>query len=130
MSKADRAYQIDVDLPRHLVRATLHGYWDAGTATDFSRDLDEALVQAASPSASVATRLLIDARDQGVQSQEVVASFGSRMIDFKGSRPRIALLVSSTLHKMQATRIASLDQQELFSSEQKAIAWLLDEEEL
>ena len=129
MSTANQGYEIKVDTSQHLVCATLHGHWDFKFASEFAQELHRALEDAASHTASVVTRLLIDARDQGVQSQDVVAIAGNRMIDFKGPRPRVALLVTSTLHKMQAARIASLDQQELFSSEQEALAWLLEEKQ-
>ena len=125
MYVTDREYHIEVDRSRHLVRATLRGYWDLTTASNFTRDLHKALADVATHSALVTPRLLIDAREQGVQSQVVVATAGDQMVDFKGVPPRVATLISSTLHKMQATRLASPDQQQLFSSEPEAMDWLL-----
>ena len=123
---AEQAYQIDIDLKRNLVRATLNGYWDLKTASNFTEDLHKGIAEAAAHADGIPPCLLIDARHQGVQSQDVVATAGMSLIDFKGPRLRVAILVSSTLHKMQATRVASLDQQQLFSSEADALAWLLE----
>ena len=130
MDETEDAFQIDVDLSRNLIRATLRGYWDLATTSNFTEELHKTLAETAAHPGTNAPRLLIDARNQGVQSQIVVATAGEGMVELKGPSPRVATLISSTLHKMQATRIASPDQHRLFSSESEALAWLLADQPL
>ena len=120
MSIPDKGYLIEVDHGRDMVRATLDGYWDPTVATDFAQDL----LLAFAGERHTPLNLLVDARKQGVQSQEVVTALAARTNSFNLPIDRVAVLIGSSLHKMQARRIAPAEKYRLFSSETEALAWL------
>ena len=70
---------------------------------------------------------LVDTREAGAQSQDVVAAYQKELGSSSGLAPRkLVTLVSSHLLKRQVERIA-IPNQRLFTDERDALAWLLSD---
>ena len=67
---------------------------------------------------------LVIALDSPVQSGEVIAEFAKIDIHPAGPRDRMAVVVSSSLARMQAARNFADSREQAFLAEAEAIAWL------
>ncbi len=118
-------FTITTDPAHSLVRIVMRGHWTLETIDAY----EEAVNAAGRALRAAGCRRedfigLVDVRDGGPQSQEVVARFRERM-DREERRPRrLATIVNSALLKRQVDRIA-IPNQRMFSDEAEAIAWLL-----
>ncbi|WP_374942064.1 hypothetical protein [Sphingomonas sp.] len=127
MVNADK-FEITPDPAASLLRITMRGHWDLATVTLYR----EALVRAVAAMRAAGCKpgtvcALVDARDGGAQSQEVVASFRDNLRGGDLAPRRLATLVSSALFRRQIERIA-IPNQRLFTDEHDALAWLLSPE--
>ena len=113
-----------LDRDRALLRVELHGFWDLATMDSYEPQFHQALAELDSLGA-VRTSCLVDARDYPVQSHAIterqnwfVAKLGPLQAD------RAALIVATTLVRMQAARGLPEDRMRVFESETEALAWL------
>jgi hypothetical protein len=116
---------IDVtfDSERKLVRAVMGGLLSIADVDCFSREKDEA-VQAMGL-ASGEFFLLVETRDNMVQSKDVVAAFQSLMLHSPLKAKRIAAVRVGALSTLQFRRIAAVRQfAQVFESSEDAQAWL------
>ncbi len=118
-------FTISIDPARNLVRVVMRGHWTLGTIDAY----EQALMVAGAAMRDAGVRredflALVDARDGGPQSQEVVTQYRERLGRKEMLPRRLATLVSSALLKRQVDRIA-IPNQRLFTDEAEAIAWLL-----
>ena len=118
-------YDITIDPQRQLVMVTMRGHWDVETVRAYKRDILAAVDQLRSAGCA-ADRIiaLVDIRDGGAQSQDVIAAYKDDLSE-PGLMPRrLATLVSSALFRLQVERIA-IPNQRLFTDEAEAFTWLL-----
>ena len=118
-------FTITTDPARNLIRVVMRGYWTLGTIDAY----EQALVAAGIAMRAAGCRredflALVDARDGGPQSQDVVSQYRDRLGREERLPRRLATLVSSALLKRQVDRIA-IPNQRMFTDEAEALAWLL-----
>lgn len=120
-------YRIDFDAPRQLVHLRLAGQWDQRTLADYRRDLASAMRGFAAHGGRPGKYLLlIDVREQGVQSKDVAAEYQAIIADHVRFARRRALVMSeSALHAMQVRRISPNADVNMFRTEPEALAWLM-----
>ena len=70
-------------------------------------------------------RLLMDGREQQVQSREVIEALQRRAGNRGTARVRVAVLVATMLRKLQADRVSPAANRAIFFDENEARAWLL-----
>lgn len=127
MSASDDRFSIAVDPAGHLLRITLRGHWDVATVTRYRAALADAVASMrAAGCAPGSIAALVDARDSGAQSQEVVAAWRDQLATTAFVPRQLATIVSSALLKRQVDRIGIANQR-LFDDEADAIAWLAAE---
>lgn len=124
-------YRIAIDPKRSLLRLTFTGLWTADTADGFEQELDgarrEMIRQGVSPDWRF---VLVDIRNYHVQTQDVAARVEARVVKHHTDERRVAIVVGPTqLQKMQAGRVAAIEQHRLFPSEEEAMAWLFGRSE-
>lgn len=68
--------------------------------------------------------LLVDAREHGVQSQEIVSGLQQWAQSDAVRSIRTAVLVDSALYRMQAKRIGHSEAHSIFNDEAEARSWL------
>ena len=111
-----------------LVVATLRGYWTVETLGSFNDALDDLLVRhRTGAGAARQLKLLVDAREQDVQSREVIDALRQRAGSRGGTDVRVAVVVSGMLRKLQAERVAPNANRAVFLDEGAARQWLLSE---
>lgn len=118
-------FDIRIDAAQCLLRITLRGLWQADDVHAYRAALAEVsatLRAAGCPRGE--TIVLVDARANGPQSQDVITSYRSTMGGQDMAVRRLATLVTSALFKRQVERIA-ISNQQLFTDEADALAWLL-----
>lgn len=125
MANLSPGSRVTLEADGTIVRWTAVGHWDAHMVDAAKADVIKAL-DAAPRGRKKA--LLIDARGQGPQSQEVATLLRQVSHDLESHACGVAVLTASTLHKMQATRVLSdaSGSQKTFPSEQEALAWLAE----
>ena len=118
-------YDITIDPLRQLVMVTMRGHWDVETVRAYKRDILVAVDRLRSAGCA-ADRIiaLVDIRDGGAQSQEVIAAYKDDLSEPDLMPRRLATLVSSALFRRQVERIA-IPNQRLFTDEAEALAWLM-----
>ena len=119
----DHDFTIRIEPARKFVEITMRGHWDEATIRRFGhelRNLSRALPAAGCRIGEQNT--LFDTTGYAVQSQEVLAQLGALAADPSIGSRRIAVLLSSTLIKLQARRIAP--GYGLFSDREAALHWL------
>lgn len=116
-------YSLRYDAERGFIRMVVQGFWDIPTVEACTAEMLP-LLKAARAGGGRAL-VLSDARDFPVQSAEVGAAFG-RMEAVTGHlRDRMAMVVGSTLSKMQGQRTVAGSTTEFFTDIAEAEAWLL-----
>ena len=122
-----RNFTLRPDPARRMLEIVLDGRWTPETVEAYR--VARAEVMRVLQRAGVALadlRVFVDARSLSAQSLEAVAAFGSMVAPSDLQPGRSALVLTSALVKLQIKRIA-MPGQRLFSDEQKARAWLVDE---
>ena len=115
------------DPAERLLEIVLEGHWTPETVAAYRlarADVMRALQRAGVMFADL--RVFVDARALSPQSLEAVEAFGSTVAQSHLQPGRSALVLSSTLVKLQIRRVA-MPGQRLFDDEQEARAWLVDE---
>ena len=121
----DPAFTIRIDAPRKYVEISMVGLWDDATAQRFERELRgllPALPQGGCPIGEQIT--LFDTTDFPVQPQDVSTRLAGMAADRSIGSRRIAVLVSSTLSKLQTRRIAP--GYGVFDDREEAMRWLFE----
>ena len=105
-----------------VIRCTFHGFFTAADMAAFRADLFR--VCAAARRASFRLLMLLDAAAGVVQSPEIVAEIAAIVRRVRGPHDRVAVVVGSSLMKLQAQRIIHVEQVRAFSLRDEAEAWL------
>lgn len=118
-------FHIVGDPQRSLIRIVMRGHWDVETVRGYKKAIVAAVermrVQGCKPGEIVA---LVDLRDGGAQSQDVIAAYKDDLDEANLVPRRLATLVASALFKRQVERIA-IPNQRFFVDESEALDWLL-----
>ncbi len=108
-----------------MLEAVVTGYWSTETVSAFAIAVNQAIDHAAlSRSGSRRLPMLIDARDHGVQGSEVATALESVARALAKRLGRLAVVVGTTLHKLQSQRINPSADHRTFQSREEAVAWL------
>ena len=119
-------FEISTDVPRRLLMIKMSGLWEVATVEAYR----EAVIAAgerliASGCKADQILALVDVREGGPQSQEVVAAYRERVEAHGLAAPkRLATVVASALLKRQIERIG-VSNQRVFTDERAALDWLL-----
>lgn len=116
-------YSVAYDSANGIIRMVVEGFWDVQTVDDFADEMMPMMALAKARSGRVF--ILSDARKFPVQSAEVGAAFGRSEATMGQLRDRMAMVVGSTLAKMQGERAVAGSSTAFFSSIEDAEAWLL-----
>lgn len=123
----DPAFTIRIEPARKFVEIIMRGHWDDATIRRFDRELRHLLRALPRGGCRIGEQnTLFDTTEYAVQSQEVLARLGAMAADPSIGSRRIAVLVSSTLVKLQARRIAP--DYGLFNDRDEALEWLFEPE--
>lgn len=126
---AERAgkYRVSRDLQRGLIKTELNGFWAIGDAEAFGPCVIKTATEITARHGRLS--LIVDASGAPVQTSEVIdqSMSWSHLLESPGNR--IAVIVSSTLGKLQlARRIKDkTDNIRFFESTQEAELWLLSD---
>jgi hypothetical protein len=121
----DPSFTIRIDAPRKYVEVCLFGLWDAATAHRFDCDLRRLLPALPEGGCSIGEQnTLFDLTSYSVQAQDVSAHLAGMAADSSIGSRRIAVLVSSTLSKLQTRRVAP--GYGVFQDRAEAMAWLFE----
>ena len=117
---------IDVDRAKGLISAKAYQFWTLAVLEQF-----EARVRAEQDAirrSGLRPLFLIDVREHGVQSREVVEGL-QKFADSEHCRPtKTAIIVESALYRLQAARIGAAPHHATFRDEHDALEWLLQDE--
>lgn len=117
-------YSIEFDSGGGMIRVLASGFWSLVEATTFRDELAESIRDARRRCGFV--RILIDASASSIQMQNVSEAFRPLQEAAIHSRNDcIAIVVGSTLVKLQARRILTSDQAGVFLTMPDAESWLL-----
>lgn len=116
--------------PRHcLLRITMRDQWTVETVAAYKAallpEVDRLLASGCARGNMVA---LVDTRNGGALSQDVIAEYQRQLGGGALAPRRLATIVSSALCKRQVERIA-IPNQRLFTEDDEALAWLLSPDE-
>ncbi len=118
-------YEIAIDPERKLVRVAMRGHWSLGTVRVYKQDILAAVGKLRSAGCAAGEIVaLVDIRDGGAQSQEVIAAYKDDLAGPDLVPRRLATLVSSALFRRQVERIA-IPNQRFFTDGTEALAWLM-----
>jgi len=119
-------FQIGYDDAKGIVFTKVEGFWTLADVKACATDMRPYLTAAKNAAGPVL--VLCDARKFPVQSPEVASAFRQMELEMGAMRDRMAIVVSSTLVKMQGQRSLDASPIEYFSSIEQAEAWLLGAE--
>ena len=113
---------IVVDAAAYQLKVTGKGFWSPDYVQAHIREFEAVLLQARQwPQPS---RTLVDLRNSPVQSPEVAELLHSAMCRMYRPPERAAIIVSSSLVRMQMKRGFNPETHEVFTSEAEAKRWL------
>lgn len=117
------AYSIGFDRLSQIMTIILRGYWDSADQTAYESELNGAIAMLSAEGCKPGDQLmLVDITEHAVQSAGALEMFARLTSDKIISGRRQALVLSSTLVKMQAKRTAP--NYRIFEDRDAAIAWL------
>ena len=117
---------IDVDRSRGLISARAYQFWTLAVLERYRVRVQAE--QEAIRRSGLRPLFLIDVREHGVQSREVVEGL-QRFADSPSCRAtKTAVVVESALYRRQAARIGSVPHHATFHDERDALDWLLEDE--
>jgi hypothetical protein len=125
MTAAAPPFEVAFDRKMRLLRWTMRGFWTMADVAAFAAAMRAATEPLGPPPQDYDG--LCDSRDFPVQNREVSDALGH--IDRIGStmrRGRLAIVVGSTMNKLQAQRTLLSDGVRVFLSMDEAQAWLHD----
>jgi hypothetical protein len=117
-------FQFKIDEKNRIVQVELAGIMSVAEVDQLSKELLEKASTARRKFGSF--RLLVDAASCPVQPAEALSRVVLPGDLLKGDDDRSAVVVGSTLQKLQATRVLVDERVRLFMSTAEAKAWLLD----
>ena len=122
------AFSIGFDRETQLMSISLRGFWVADDQLAYERELRRCLSLLPANGCRVGQqRMLVDITDHSVQSASALEFFARITSDRVISGRKSALIVSSALVKMQATRIAP--RYRIFQDRDEASRWLISEDD-
>ncbi|WP_375428578.1 hypothetical protein [uncultured Sphingomonas sp.] len=116
---------ITTDPAKKLVHVVMKGFWISETVFAYDREIRAAadrMAAAGHPRHELLA--LVDAREAGVQTGELIFAYRERFGAPARQPRRVATIVSSALFKRQVERIA-IPNQRIFDNEVDAMRWLL-----
>lgn len=113
---------IEVDQASGLVRVTGRGFWSALHADHHFSKLDAIL--RGIRMAGLRVRVLVDLREAAVQPAETAERIGRATQEIYQPGDRVAIVVGSSLAKMQMRRAARIANHDFFVSPSAAEMWL------
>lgn len=113
---------ISVDTGRNLIRVVGEGFWTAEYVANHIREFEAVLLRARS--SPVPSRTIVDLRNAPVQSPEVAAKLHEAMVRMYRAPERAAIVVGSSLVKMQMKRGFDPKTHAVFLSFSAAETWL------
>ena len=114
-------YRVDYDRAAGLLTLTMRGLLSVPQAEAFAEEVRQQMTGAIARGDDL--RILIDATDSMVQQAGAFAAM-SQLAEQFPDPPRSAVVVGSTLHKLQARRAIASDNIRTFESMAEARAWL------
>ena len=115
--------EVVVDVAHSLVRYTLSGFFDVAGVAAFEAQRRRGLATLrCGPNRHVT---LLDVSGCRIQTQEVVARFADMLRDRRWAARALAIVVGSSIARMQLRRILDRDEIGWFATVAEAEAWLL-----
>ncbi len=119
--------KLSYDEDQNLITVRSEGFLDAMQVREYGREL-RAITHAARRKCGRALTLVF--ASEVVQSDEVMAEFAALREDFDFERDRMAVIVSTSLSKLQIKRSFVSEMQQAFVSERAARMWLFAYEDV
>jgi hypothetical protein len=123
LSKTDK-YQLRLSPETGVLHSQVFGYWNVDDAVAYIAAMKTLIVKARLTHGRA--RLLVDRTRAQVQSHEV-AELLRGLNSFLNPDDRLAMIVNSTLAKMQLERVTVHKDTVVFTSYAKGLAWLMDD---
>ena len=121
---SDGRYKFETDPVRNFLRVELAGTWDQPLTTVFVADLERTIRGMIGAGARYGQFLtIVDMREKNILPQQAAAEFAKIVRPDSPSR-KIALVVSGTLHRLQAKRLSTQEKHRIFDREDEALEWL------
>ena len=121
------SYSIDLEPARDLVRISMAGFFGVEDIDRFQAELVAARRRLGGrPGGGPLT--INDVRGMAIQSQDVVARWGSFLTDPRHRSRRLAFVVASSLARMQLQRVIGGRTAGVFTDEAEAERWLFTDE--
>ncbi len=120
-------FDIDVDVPRHLVLIRMGGFFGPEAIERFTRARNAAHARLQCGPHEHMT--LNDVSGMSIQSQEMVTAFQRLLADPTHRSRKLAFVHASTLARMQLQRAASSRHVAYFRTAAQAEAWLFSEDD-
>ena len=120
------SFHFAVSADGKLLRVTLAGFFSSADVARFAVALNAA--QRTLRSASNQHVTCVDIREMQIQSQESVAAFQKVLAIPARKGKAIAFVVSQSLARMQAQRVANGREANFFASVGEATMWLVDQQ--
>ena len=118
-------FDIVIEPQRGLLRIVMRGHWDVETVREYKAAVLGAVGKLRSAGCAPGDVVaLVDIRDAGAQSQDVIGAYKDDWQDPGLIPRRLATVVTSALFKRQVERIA-IPNQRFFTDEVEALSWLL-----
>jgi hypothetical protein len=115
-------FNIELDPARKLLFVELSGFYTVADVHRYHAAVHAATARLGGmPSAQ---RMVCDISGMRIQTQDVVQAFSGVMADPKYKHRKVALVVASTLARMQAQRTTGARDAQFFASREEAEAWL------
>ena len=118
-------YTFERESARKLLEICLIVLWHQATVDRYEVARRNAFGELAHSCRPEETLVLVDRSEQSVQTADVVARLNV-VVSGGPQVLRTAVVVSSTLHKLQAMRIGDLASLSVFKAREDALAWLFD----
>ena len=113
---------IAVDRARNIIKVDGRGFWSVDYVSAHIREFEAVLIDARR--SGQPSRTLVDLRDAPVQAPEVAAMLHAAMCRMYRPPERAAIIVASSLVKMQMKRGFNPETHAVFTSETAADLWL------
>lgn len=114
-------YRVEYDRAAHLLTLTLRGLLSVEEAEAFAEAIRLEMIAVSKRGEPL--RVLIDSAHSQVQSPAVIAVL-SRMKAAFADPPRTAVVLGSTLQKLQTRRTTTVEMPQIFATVEAAMAWL------
>jgi len=122
----DPGYELTIEPKENLLKIVAWGMWTIELVERFELDVIEAQTQMKRQvTGSTERKVLVDAREQGVQHQDVAARLQLAVSTVGTSTRKAAVVVQSALFKLQSKRVHRDANVRFFSSDEEARQWLM-----